>query len=715
MSSNYEGDKTKNGGLTGNEIDGNFYFLRGQDIKNIVFDEISGVLTIQRIDNSSIQTTLYKETFTTIDENLNNYQFKFENGIITVIYPNGKETKMEGFLIEGHEFTLYTNDTLKGDGLNIYNPVRLADEYKTGKFAPANEYRDLTNGDELPLKKYTEKGYRIVTKENSDALGRLYPFSAVQEIQRKLEESNSQWRIPTKEDWDLLLNAKEQNEIDKNHNASEDGSYGKLAGDALKSPVLWKLSLTDGDGSDNDFSALPTGIGKENKLNGFKQKCGFWINENTPIAKVFTYDTSQVYQVSGDEIKNCLLSIRLIKEHDTKYNNYNPIETILGLPYSTTIIDYCDKTYIWTDINFYSDDFGGIYYTEWEDSIDSHRKHKIVYFVNEWDGYKWNKKRLENGDSINILDKDNKVSHDWTIVNNEIKDIYGDISINISNTLAQNIKDTKKYAENYTNTEIAKLSEVYDAKGSAFSACTSAINFTIEHVEKELEPYAKQTDVAELIVDLEGGNINLMGYATLEDLDETKNSLSLDIKNAKENAINTSSKYTDSQINELSLEINETNKKIDSFIDNDSGETARSIAKDEATAAINLLVSGTSTAFDTLREVEEWINSHSGTAEKMIENINDLYSISAETRLKKIENEIIEIDRKLTKLDNNLNEFKDEISKKITADNIQEIIKDSLIGTDHEIQINKIQIENNNNKLQIGFADDAVFGYFSND
>ena len=40
---------------------------------------------------------------------------------------------------------------------------------------------------------------------------------------------------------------------------------------------------------------------------------------------------------------------------------------------------------------------------------------------------------------------------------------------------------------------------------------------------------------------------------------------------------------------------------------------------------IEVLLSGATEAFDTLKEVEEWISSHSGGANTMIENINDLF------------------------------------------------------------------------------------------
>ena len=79
-----------------------------------------------------------------------------------------------------------------------------------------NNFSNLTQSSVMPKGKGA--GYRIVTKEQVDTFGELYPLSAVEKIQKKLTEIGSQWRVPSKDDWDELLNAMEINPESRNHN-----------------------------------------------------------------------------------------------------------------------------------------------------------------------------------------------------------------------------------------------------------------------------------------------------------------------------------------------------------------------------------------------------------------------------------------------------------------------------------------------------------------
>lgn len=49
LQSNFSGDTTKDCSLTGEEVDRNFYFLRGYDIESVTYE--NGILTIQRVDH----------------------------------------------------------------------------------------------------------------------------------------------------------------------------------------------------------------------------------------------------------------------------------------------------------------------------------------------------------------------------------------------------------------------------------------------------------------------------------------------------------------------------------------------------------------------------------------------------------------------------------------------------------------------------------------
>ena len=433
LKSEFEGDYTKHCGLLGEEIDENFYFLRGYDIESVRVDENRNLI-IERVDKD------YAPIVVKIGEELGNPDFKFDSneGTLTVIFPDGTINKMEGFLVEGKDIRIATDSTFNGNG-TMYNPLRLSPTEKTGTFAPANEYFDLTEGQTFPEGK--GKGYRIVTKELIDNFGCLYPFSAVQSIQKALNDSNSQWRIPTKKDWDELLNACECNES-RNHAKASSEWLGKDASVALKSFNLWNEETNNsGDSVKGQdilgLSIYPLGItpdrneilnAKDSDAEGFGRIAGMWTStlndEGNAYVKIFGFNEGRVRQDTyGTGAK---MSIRLVKDYT--YSNYNEIENILGFPYPTKLVygpkEDCPYVKIWTQINFYSEPqaLKGIRSDEWNVVTDSDKGVKVVYFINEWDGVKWHKKPLENGDSIIIVERNGRPYHEWRIIENELID-----------------------------------------------------------------------------------------------------------------------------------------------------------------------------------------------------------------------------------------------------------------------------------------------------
>ena len=437
LKSEFEGDYTKHCGLLGEEIDENFYFLRGYDIEDIVVDENRNLI-INRVDKD------YAPIIVNIGEELGQPEFEFDKntGIVTVYYPDGTKSEMEGFLVEGKDIRIATDSTLNGNG-TVYNPLRLSPTEKTGTFSPVNEYFDLTNVDNMnQMPEGKGKGYRIVTKEKIDNFGCLYPFSAVKKIQKELEESGSQWRVPSKKDWDELLNALECAE-DRNHSAITCTWLGKVAGSGLKSAKLWNDFQTlpteiPTNGQDvRGLSVYPVGItpdrnailnDKNYDAEGFGQIAGMWTStvndEGNAYVKVFGYNSAKVDQDTyGDGAR---MSIRLVKEYN--YSNFNEIENILGFPYPTELVYGIHDDYyyvkIWTKINLYSDaeSLGGIRSEEWASVTDSDKGVKTVYFINEWDGTDWHKKPMNDGDSVIIINYEDKPYHEWRIIDGELVD-----------------------------------------------------------------------------------------------------------------------------------------------------------------------------------------------------------------------------------------------------------------------------------------------------
>ena len=449
LKSEFPGDYTKNCGLLGEEIDENFYFLRGYDIESIEVDKERNLI-INRVDKD------YAPLIVNIGEKLGQPTFKFDkdNGVILVSYPDGTTATMDGFLVEGKDIRIATDSTLGGNG-TIYNPLRLAEVERTGTFSPAVEYFDLTNGERMPDGK--GKGYRIVTKEKIDNFGCLYPFSAVKRIQEKLEETGSQWRVPTKKDWDELLNALETNPENRVHTSNKCEWTGELAGAGLKSATMWMEHNTlptevPTNGQDKvGLTIYPVGItpdrneilnGENNDAEGFTQIAGMWTNttndEGNAFVKIFGYNSAKVDQ---DTYGNgARMSIRLCKDYT--YSNFNEIETILGFPYPTELVyspcDDVNYVKIWTKINFYSDaeNLDGIRSEEWSATTESDRGVKIVYFINEWDGSEWHKKPMNDGDSIVIINYNNEAPyHEWRIVNGELIDTVAAIMNEFSDEL----------------------------------------------------------------------------------------------------------------------------------------------------------------------------------------------------------------------------------------------------------------------------------------
>ena len=334
LRSEFSGDYTKNCGLLGEEIDENFYFLRGYDIESVYVDSDRNLI-IERVDKD------YDPIKVKIGEELGKDTFRFdkETGTIYITYPDGTVAKMDGFLVAGKDIKMATDSTISGDG-TIFNPLRISHVDVTGTYAPADEYFDITETKIMPEGK--GKGYRIVTKEKIDKFGCLYSLDEMKRIQSELENDMSQWRVPTKQDWDDLLNAMEVNPEYRNHTSTSNKWLGQVAGSALKSFNLWKefdaIKKEEMSVKGQDvvaMSILPLGIGPDRNevlneedfdLEGFEKIGGFWTNTEdgtgNNYVKLFAYNSAQVDQDTYGE--GAKLSVRLVKDYN--YDNYNEIE-----------------------------------------------------------------------------------------------------------------------------------------------------------------------------------------------------------------------------------------------------------------------------------------------------------------------------------------------------------------------------------------------------
>lgn len=452
QSHGYPGDITKNCGLRGEEIDGNFNFLRGHDIKSISFDE-NGTMYLTRY-NGEILTAKQADT--------PEYDFNYnpENGKLTIVTPDGKEITLEGFKVTTN---VYHDFTLDGYGSQEL-PLEVSNIAKTGRYKPAIKLLDTTLEDEdgrrlegLPTENVA-KHDRYVTKEKVSRFGRLFPLHGVEKITERLEQISSEWRIPTKEDWDEVLNVIDCETPD--HDKKDSNVYlGDFAGSALKSTLYWNTDKNGKVLSEDKFgfSIYPVGYcgNRGTKYYGsFGESTGFWTsteedNHKDMFVKTFDYNTEAVGQRTWGE--NYYLSVRLVKTFTG--DNFNDAEDIDG--FTSNCIHVPGTSTIWTkeNIAFSQEQYEGFVPDEWEkyDNVENvENSYVIRYFVNDWNGDGWDKHEIKEGEGIVLYEGENGRMHEWLLVNGELIDS----SVLLKEEFKEEIETLYKHLEDEINNRI---------------------------------------------------------------------------------------------------------------------------------------------------------------------------------------------------------------------------------------------------------------------
>lgn len=494
--SQYEGDITKNCALTGPEIDNNFFTLEGRDIKAISVENNDIVLTL--VNGKKLKA---KDAF---DNFIVNVSYDADKGELVVYRNNGDVDRLRGFkqtIVEKNDIEkIAVNDTMVGNGSNRH-PVGISPMHMTGQYRPVDyinekkhhdhhhdghHHHDEHHHDHHEPEYVPVIGERVVNTEVIPSYGMLYTFKGVCDIACKLQRANSEWRIPTKEDWDDMLNAVEPVKFDKTHDSNVPNKYlGKWAGSLLKSSSYWKLDKHhhhhddhhhhhhdehyhhDHDCSDcgkpkshcNEihcgefhhcnyvmhdgkhaagidkygFGAIPAGYADDGgHMVFFDERASFWTSTNIQLSNVFIkrfeFDRSNVYQdiVPGEYY----LSLRLVKDYDGE--NYNEFETILGQTYQTVImpsVKHGNK--VWTAINVYYTD----HHCEHESAYPNYGQGMVMmtkHFIDEWDGHKWLRNVLNEGDSF-VVKRSPKGKHDieYRIIDNKIVEVNKTVFENV--------------------------------------------------------------------------------------------------------------------------------------------------------------------------------------------------------------------------------------------------------------------------------------------
>ena len=460
----YSEDVTKDCKLTVNEIDHNFVTLKDADIKEFTFDEESNVVSLIRNNNEKMMVDL-SPMIDGITRHFN-VDYDSKNGVITIDY-NGERITINGLITDENIYSeaiteVITDGTLNGLGSKKI-PLGIASIEKTGVYRPAIRLIDRTIGEFLPKPCNLKKGDRYVTYENVSEYGYLYNYNAVQKINEDLKNG---WRIPTKEDWDNMLNAIEPCDDFRNHNSAlANNMLGKLAGKLLKAKTFWKNSedcvliscecnneeeifdvedfspktkpnekKVNPKGTDSfGLRLMPSGFHDGCEVTDYFGKRGiYWsntvINETDVYVKRFDYNKAGVIQ--NVESPRNYFSVRLVKDYEGY--NHQQVEFINGMNFNTILMPSLNTKHgfsIWTleNVAFSNEKYNPIEPNNGED-LDFTKR----YFINEWNGFDWEKKQMHEGESI-VLFKGLEGEHnmEYRIMNgvlySEAKTIYDKI------------------------------------------------------------------------------------------------------------------------------------------------------------------------------------------------------------------------------------------------------------------------------------------------
>ena len=458
LNSPYSEDVTKNCKLTINEIDSNFLSLKDEDIASAEFDKKSKSLVLTRnngeqliVDLSDVTYDLNVETSCSADEGASiTISYDGADGNQTVTFDHIVTVDNLRSVIGSDLLTkVITDGTLKGDG-TISSPLGLSGTEKSGMIAPVKGRLDLTKGGKLP--EVAKLGTRYITIEYVNDYGYLYNGEALAKITESLEKEGKGWRVPTKADFDVLLNSIEPCDYQNHNSAKCHIDLGLVAGKYLKTECGWlgepdcectstapmtgcsvqdqissedtdyvegeqnieitdepNLNLESYQGVDKyGMGILPSGNAildafNRPQANYFKEKSFFWTSthvhgdiDQDVYVKVFDWNKTTVSQAA--ECSSPYYSVRLVKDYDG--SNYFDSEYIDGVLYKTIL--FPKSRQVWLATNYAKNEgfeTSGVPMITDVNNGEVLEKRKAL-FVNEWNGEYWEKRALNEGETV---------------------------------------------------------------------------------------------------------------------------------------------------------------------------------------------------------------------------------------------------------------------------------------------------------------------------
>lgn len=560
LNSSYDGDITKNCALTGSEVDNNFYTLEGRDIKSIEIQD--GKVVVNLLNGEKLSTE--KITGKCI-ENLE-VEFDTTKGELTIT-KDGEVKTISGFVtydnvgdaisqivddaVSGVHIngTVYVDSTINGNG-SSQSPIGVSSVAKTGQYRPVSSIVNTLNGEKLPSSSATFPGDRYLTVEKVNDFGFLYNYEGLKKIACSLKENGSLWRVPTKDDWDDMLNAIEPKEDYRTHSDARSNKYlGEYAGKFLKTKEYWKKDSCGCD-SDTDcscgedtscatscdcnetycgemgschckcsnnnggidkygFKAIPSGYANEGKdYLYFKERAYFWTASNheyrDAYVKILAYNKSSVLQdiMATDNY----MSVRLIKDYNG--TNFNEREDILGDSYSTVLMPSLKNgSAIWTDVNIsvsncncdcnyiLPNDGEGMEYTK-------------RFFTNEWNGTQWIRKEILEGETVVALKDGDKDHVEYCVVNGELvstatklyNDVYGQLDPQIKEfeknveVLKETVEETDKKIVTVNENLVTSINNINNNVAEGFNTINKNVADGFNTINEAVDVERKRID-----------------------------------------------------------------------------------------------------------------------------------------------------------------------------------------------------------------------------
>lgn len=402
-------DIVKECALTYGEVDNNFLELKGDEIESVILDTDEKTISFHKYKDS-----VTEETWSTIDLKGLEYvsDITYDTKSLVVTYSNGHRQE---FFVDLSALGVHvsTDNTLIGGGDHTA-PLGANPASRTAFFRLSKDFIDLTSGETLPTENVHE-GDTYITIERANRAGRMYSRDLAMNVIRPiLSTTHSEWRIPSKNDWDELLNIMEDSPQDMNHGETIiDAELGYDAGRKLKSNEGWVIVeqphldtltcdcdyVTADAYNCNLLAIMPLGKYSNGAQEGISQKAYYLttthrmgsMSPHSVYLKNFQYDCNGVRQEESREDEYYF--IRLVKDYTG--NNYQEVEMIDGREYQCTLITTDDGKYakVWMldNLDMFID--GSI------ESIDTSEE-QLFYTVNTWHDGAWYKTRMNEGDSV---------------------------------------------------------------------------------------------------------------------------------------------------------------------------------------------------------------------------------------------------------------------------------------------------------------------------